>query len=81
MFVIGRFFMLVGFGFTDLVIWILYFVNILELLVFFREEWRVNLYCFFVGLFLIKKGVWFVDKRSKYVLEVEFFKGLNYVDL
>lgn len=81
MFVIGRFFMLVGFGFTDLVIWILYFVNILELLVFFREEWRVNLYCFFVDLFLIKKGVWFVDKRSKYILEVEFFKGLNYVDL
>lgn len=81
MFVIGRFFMLVGFGFTDLVIWILYFVNILELLVFFREEWRVNLYCFFVGLFLIKKGVWFVDKRRKYILEVEFFKGLNYVDL
>lgn len=81
MFVIGRFFMLVGFGFTDLVIWILYFVNILELLVFFREEWRVNLYCFFVGLFLIKKGVWFVDKRSKYILEVEFFMGLNYVDL
>lgn len=75
MFVIGRFFMLVGFGFTDLVIWILYFVNILELLVFFREEWRVNLYCFFVDLFLIKKGVWFVDKRSKYILEVEFFKG------
>lgn len=81
MFVIGRFFMLVGFGFMDLVIWILYFVNILELLVFFREEWRVNLYCFFVGLFLIKKGVWFVDKRRKYILEVEFFKGLNYVDL
>lgn len=81
MFVIGRFFMLVGFGFTDLVIWILYFVNILELLVFFREEWRVNLYCFFVGLLLIKKGVWFVDKRRKYILEVEFFKGLNYVDL